>query len=169
MKKLLLIGICILVLVSLGCKLETAPGPEVGEFKDFSDCENAEDGVVCMNSVAYKLALEELDMKYCEMLDGQSIEVDVCKKDVLRTAAQQQDPLLCDDLVELKRDCWDQIKIFEAVDKGDIDLCDKIMNLELKQGCKNSLTPVIRDCSQFPTQELCEAYQRGEFPVPRSK
>lgn len=117
---------------------------EVVENKNFAKCDEIKDDFykkVCVNNVAVELAKENLDLSYCEKVDGELISESYCQEQVLFLKFEKEETgEFCKELQDAseQENCLINFYNRLALKKDDADICQNIANTKQAELCHDS-------------------------------
>ncbi|MBW3015320.1 hypothetical protein KY330_02785 [Candidatus Woesearchaeota archaeon] len=136
MKKSIVLGICILVLLVLGgCKVDStfdlANAIQTGDFESCTSF-TGEKWDICISNIAIRLAIDNQDPSYCDKLTA-NFDKDSCK-------ISAQGIVKCEGLgSSLQQGCFDDKYYNLALREQKIEHCNKILDTFLATKCKDML------------------------------
>ena len=85
--------------------------------------------VVCVNNIAYDLAIKNSDIKWCSYLDDEMLRVDDCEREILlNNALEQLDTSVCEmaSSESVRDDCTTAVLYQKALSEMDKEVCTLI-------------------------------------------
>ncbi len=122
-------------------------------------CEGSEDKSACIRTLSEQAAVQSGQVELCKELEP--AEYDGC---VWEAADAKNDAALCETIVDVgnKQLCADTIYLTQALESGNVALCDKIQNQDKQIGCKQvALGPITAEncVSRGQDSGYCEMLQ----------
>lgn len=120
-------------------------------------------GVVCRNNVAYQLAIEKFDERYCDRLDNKLASVDECRQDVMMTRlSRDNSPATCEQtrFDPLRQQCRSLYFTKAAVENSSIAPCQNLFE-DKRTVCEDGvrLSVLAKQPSNVACSELSVAHQ----------
>lgn len=146
---------------------------------NFDECNAAEglimDGVdysvVCRNNIASRLAMEKLDMAYCDELDDKLMSRDECRRQVISMKVKEglADESACRQLASpYNQFCLNEYLTLQATLKGDDDVCNGLEAGGARDRCQEEvlIAKLIADAKSVKCEDVpqslksdCKSYQ----------
>lgn len=117
---------------------------EVVGNKTFAKCDEIKDDFykkVCVNNVAVELAKENLDLSYCEKVDGELISESYCQEQVLLLKFEKEETGdFCKELQDAseQENCFINFYNRLALQKDNADICQNIADTKQAELCHDN-------------------------------
>lgn len=97
--------------------------------------------VVCRNNIVYRQAMNTLDVKICDQLDGQMMKSQDCRQAVIVSGVSERGGDFCANLTQsdLTSFCGSEVSLQNALVSNNQSNCQDIEDQNRRRGCERSI------------------------------
>lgn len=140
---------------------------------NFEECGAAEDlimdgvdySVVCRNNIASRLAMEKLDVTYCDELDDKLMSREGCRQQIIVEKVRQgADEKACRDFVSpYDQLCRNEYLAQQAIIKSDVSFCERLegAHARAREICRNNV--FVRKLLADPAKASCDDFSASLY------